>query len=149
MKTTNYYNTFIEIAEDCPVQIAEVPQQRGTTKSIANLQYEMISANPYKYTSDEVLFNVYAIRKNLNPEMLEPEKEKFFSNGQPCFRSSPLPKRYGWGVHSNSEGKIALYAIESEEYKRFTQDQNLVHLKAMRSKRIPPNHKDAPYYESK
>lgn len=63
------------------------------------------------------------------------EKTKFFSKGQACFRASPLTKRYGWGVHSNAEGKIALYAVGSEEYQKLSEDQALKHLKAMRSKR--------------
>jgi len=44
-------------------------------------------------------------------------------------------KRYGWGVHSDSNGRIALYAVESDEYAKLSKDKNLKHLKAMRSKR--------------
>ncbi|MEJ7677002.1 MAG: DUF6157 family protein [Segetibacter sp.] len=64
------------------------------------------------------------------------KEKKFFSKGQPCFRSSPLPKRYGWGVHSDHEGKMAIFAVESDEYKNFLKDKNLKHLKAMRTKRM-------------
>jgi hypothetical protein len=28
---------------------------------------------------------------------------------------SPLAKHYGWDVHHNAEGKVALYAAESDE----------------------------------
>ena len=56
METTNYYNTLIEVAEDCPIEHAEVPQERGGKKTIALMQYEMIAGNPYKYTSDDVIF---------------------------------------------------------------------------------------------
>ncbi|MGN7760701.1 DUF6157 family protein [Paenibacillus sp. 22594] len=31
-----------------------------------------------------------------------------------------MPKRYGWGIHYNREGKIALYGKESPEYDHFT-----------------------------
>ena len=34
MKSTNYYDAFIEVAEDCPVEAAEVPAQRGEGKSV-------------------------------------------------------------------------------------------------------------------
>jgi Family of unknown function (DUF6157) len=34
MHTTNYINTFIEIAEDCPVQSAEIPQQKDDEKTV-------------------------------------------------------------------------------------------------------------------
>lgn len=136
MKTTNYYNTFIHIAEDCPVKEAEVPPQKNGEKTVAAIQYEMIKENPYKYTSDDILFAVFAVKNNISPKEKVKEKEKFFSKGQPCFRSSPLAKRYGWGVHSNAEGKIAIYEVESADYKRFSKDKNVKQLKALRSKRI-------------
>jgi hypothetical protein len=135
MKTTNYYNTFIEVAEDSPVKAAEIPPKKGDEKTIANIQFEMISNNPYKYTSDDVIFSAYIIKQNLAKENYEKERQSFFSKGQACFRSSPLPKRYGWGIHSNAEGKIAIYGAESGEYKKYSEDKNLKHLKAMRSKR--------------
>lgn len=130
--TTNYYDAFIEVAEDCPVKKAEIPGKEG---SVANLQYIMLHKNPYKHTSDDVLFGVYASRNNIAKSKLKQEKEKFFSKGQPCFRSSSLTKRYGWGVHSDSEGKIALVPVDSKKYKQFKNDEKLKHLKAMRSKK--------------
>lgn len=133
--TTNYFNTFIQVAEDCPIRNAEMPPMKGDIKSIANIQFEMISNNPYKYTSDDVLFNCYAIKKGLPESELENEKETFFSKGQPCLRSSPLTKRYGWGIHSNEEGKIALYGMETSDYKNYEKDKNVKIVKAMRSKK--------------
>ena len=135
MKTTNYYNTFIAVAPDCPVNIAEIPPQKEAAKTIANFQFEMISAHPYKYTSDDVIFMGYALKNTLKKEELNAAKEIFFSKGQACLRSSPLAKRYGWGIHSNEEGKIAIYAIESATYKKLLADKKLKQLKAMRSKR--------------
>lgn len=133
--TTNYVNTFIAVAEDCPVTMAEVPPQKAGEKSIALSQFEMIKENPYQYTSDEVLFSVYAMRNQIDQATLAAERQKFFSKGQPCFRASPLPKRYGWGVHSNEAAKIALYAIETEEYQQLLKEPTLQHTQAMRSKR--------------
>lgn len=135
MHTTNYTNTFIETAEDCAAQKAEIPPQKGEAKSVASLQFDMIYEHPYKHTSDDVIFGVYAQRNGIKKVDLDAEREKFFSKGQPCMRASPLGKRYGWGVHSNAESKVALYPVESEEYARFAADENLKHTKAMRSKR--------------
>jgi hypothetical protein len=135
MKTTNYYNTFIEVAEDCPVSSAEVPPQKGTEKTVANLQFEMLEANPYRYNSDEVLFDVHACRQNISSLHLDAEREKFFSQGQACFRASALPKRYGWGLHCDGEGKIALVGLGSAEYEKLAFDESLMKVKAMRSKR--------------
>lgn len=133
MKTTNYYNTFIAVADDCPAEVAEIPPQKGAEKTVARLQFELIKENPYKCTSDDVLFRVFAIKNKINNRAYEAERERFFSKGQPCFRSSPLPKRYGWGVHSNAEGKMAVYAVESAEYKKFEKDKSLKHVKALQN----------------
>ena len=135
MKTTNYINTFIEVAEDCPIQKAEIPPQKGEEKTAANIQFEMIAHNPYKYTSDDVLFQVYAEKNGVKGAKLKEEREKFFSKGQACLRSSPLTKRYGWGVHNNEEGKVAIFPMESTEYKKFLKHADLKKVKAMRSKR--------------
>ncbi len=133
--TTNYVNTLIEIAEDSPTAIAEVPPLKGEDKSVANLQFEMLIAHPYHYTSDDVLFAVHAIRKDLSPAELDAERQQFFSKGQACLRASPLTKRYGWGVHSDAEGKVAMYAAESSAYQQLLKDDATAKVKAMRSKR--------------
>lgn len=133
MHTTNYFNTFIEIAEDCPAEFGEKPPLKGDKLSVANYQYDMVFDHPYTYNSDDVIFSIWAIRKDLPQD--ETERAQFFSKGQPCLRSSPLTKRYGWGIHSNSEGKIAMYGVESAEYQRLVADDSVTKVKAMRSKR--------------
>lgn len=135
MHTTNYYNTFIEIAEDSKVSQGVMPPIKGDKKSVANLQFEMLYDTPYKYNSDEVLFGVYAIRKEFDKDDLAEQKAIYFSKGQPCFRASPLTKSYGWGIHSNEEGKIAMYGADSEEYKAFLANDAIKKVKAMRSKK--------------
>lgn len=133
--TTNYYNTFIEIAEDCKTAKGEMPPIKGEKKTVANLQFDMLYENPYKYTSDEVLFRVFAIRKEFEKGEMDEQREHYFSKGQPCFRASPLTKSYGWGIHSNEEGKIAMYGAETNEYQKFLADDSIKKVKAMRSKR--------------
>ena len=135
MHTTNYFDTFIEVAEDSPASKGEVPPYRGDKKSVANLQYEMLEKNPYRYTSDDVLFSVYADRKDILESDRAVARAEYFSKGQPCFRASPLTKRYGWGVHANSEGKIALFAMNSDTYQVFCKDDSIAKTKAMRNKR--------------
>ena len=134
MSTTNYFNTLIEVAEDCPATHGEIPPVKGN-KSVANLQYEMLHGHPYEYTSDDVLFAVFAERKGISEEELAEQREIFFAKGQPCFRASPLTKRYGWGVHSNDEGKIALFAMDSEAYQDMATNNAIAKKKAMRSSR--------------
>lgn len=133
--STNYTNTFIEIADDCKVKQGDMPLIKGDKKSIANMQFDMLYESPYKYTSDEVLYTIYAKRKEIPDSEFEEMREVFFSKGQPCFRASPLTKTYGWGVHNNAEGKIAIYGAESDEYEKFILDASVEKVKAMRSKK--------------
>jgi len=135
MKTTNYFNTFIEVADDCPIKIAEVPPQKENGKTVANLQFNMINENPYCFTSDEIIFTIYAEKNCIDKKEYAKEKEKYFSKGQACLRSSPLSKRYGWGIHFDGDGKVAIYPFGSDEYKKYSNDKKLQHIKAMRSKR--------------
>lgn len=134
MSTTNYYNTFIEVAEDCPVDEAEIPPDQSR-KTKVRMQYELISENPYQYTSDDLLFHIYAERNNILNSKEENERETYFSKGRACLRSSSLGKRYGWGIHYDEDGKMALYGIESDKYQKLAEDESLEHLKAMRSSR--------------
>lgn len=133
--TTNYYNTFIEVAADCPAAEGEIPPLKGNSRSVANIQFDIIYNNPYIYTSDEVLFQVFTERNNLTPEDLDEFRKQFFSKGQPCFRASPLTKRYGWGIHSDKDGKIAIFGRETEEYKKFACDSDLKVVRAMNTSR--------------
>jgi|SRR5699024_581380 len=132
MSTTNYVNTFVEVAEDCPVNKAESPPERSR-KTKVRMQYELISENPYTYTSDDLLFHIYAKRHDIPESKKEEEREAYFSKGRACLRSSSLGKRYGWGIHYDENGKMALYGVESVKYTQFARDENLDHLKALRS----------------
>lgn len=135
MHTTNYFNTLIEIAEDCPVTAGVMPPVKGDKQTAANLQFALLRDHPYEYTSDDALFTVFAQRNGVTETNWEEQRAAFFAKGQPCFRASPLPKTYGWGVHSNAEGKIAIISADSVEYKALVADSAVTKVKAMRSKR--------------
>ena len=49
----------------------------------------MLYDNPYKYTSDEVIFGVFAERKEISKRDLEEARQAFFSKGQACFPRLP------------------------------------------------------------
>jgi hypothetical protein len=99
------------------------------------MQYDMISENPYRYTSDEIIFATYATKNQIQPADIEARRAAFFSTGQACLRASPLGKRYGWGIHHDAESRVALYPRESDAYLRLSQDPMLKQVKAMRSAR--------------
>ncbi|QNF33211.1 hypothetical protein HUW51_10905 [Adhaeribacter swui] len=131
--STNYQNTFIKVADDCPAANGETPPVKGDTKTVASMQFDLVSKNPYQFTSDEVFFQVFADRSGLTPSEYPEARARFFSKGQPCFRASPLAKRYGWGIHSDQHGKVALYGCETPEYEKLANNPALTVVKAMRT----------------
>jgi hypothetical protein len=131
----NYYDTLIEIADDCPAIKGQVPQARGGKKTKAVVEYELLVDHPYMYTEEDIAFEVYAVIHDIPKAGWARERAKFLSKGHPHLRVSPLAKRYGWGIHNNAEGKIALVAVESPEYKRLVNDPRTTKIKAFRSSR--------------
>ncbi|MFF4128012.1 DUF6157 family protein [Microbispora rosea] len=141
----NYYSTLIAVADDCPVTAAEVPGGRGGRPTVATLQYELISGAPYGLTQEDVLFETWLRRQDLPADLTAERRaelrKEFFSRSQACLRASPLPKKHGWGLLFDQDGRIALCPMESEEYRRLVdgaqagQDGGVRVLKALRSRR--------------
>lgn len=132
--TTNYTDTFIEVAADTKAETGTKPPSKDK-KTVAEMQYELIAKNPYEYTSDDILFQVFADRNDLTKNEYKQAREEFFSKGQACLRASPLTKTYGFGIHNDKNGKIALFGMESKEYQDFMKDSKIKKVKAMKSSR--------------
>lgn len=132
--STNYTNTFICVAEDCKKTESEIPPLKlDKPKSIARMQFEMITENPFQFTSDDIIFQIHCERKGI--AQTDEERDSFFSKGQPCFRSSPLAKSYGWGIHYDEQSRVGLVAMDDDAYDKLTNSQELTIVKAMRSSR--------------
>jgi hypothetical protein len=104
------------------------------------VQYELLSAHPYRLTQEDVLFETWLRRRPDAGELAEDERavlrEAFFATPQACLRASPLPKKYGFGLHFDADGRAALCPVESEEYARLSAGPAGVKVvKAMRSAR--------------
>jgi hypothetical protein len=133
--STNYANTFIAVADDATAVCGVPPPEKESNPSVASRTWRKISENPYAYTSDDVIFDVWADRQGIADEERARAREQFFSRGQPCLRASDLGKKYGWGIHHDAEGRVALYGVESDEYRSFVDGGNVKVVKAMRSSR--------------
>ncbi len=140
MKDMGYTDTFIQVAADCPAPRGEVPAGKRERKPIHVLQYELLSAHPYRFTHADLLYEVHVRHKAIAPAELKTRgpaiRKELLEKPHPCLRACLLPKKYGWGVHYNEQGRIALYARESEAYHRFTQEGGVANLvTALRSRR--------------
>nr|WP_243848585.1 DUF6157 family protein [Lysinibacter cavernae] len=110
---------------------------RGAKPTIASLQYELLSSAPYARTSDELLFAVHLIRAGVDESQLKPSERaeafaSFVAKPQACLRASPLGKQYGWGIHHDTDAKVALYGRGTAEYRRLADDSSVTQAMAMR-----------------
>jgi hypothetical protein len=129
----NYYDTLIQVADDCPATEGQVPVARAGRRTKAVVEYELLANHPYTYTEQDIAFEVYATVRDIPPASRPSERTEFLTKGHPHLRVSPLPKRYGWGIHNDAEGKIALVPVESPQYQRLLNDPKITKIKAFRS----------------
>lgn len=133
MHTTDYTDTLILPAPDTEAEAAAAPP--AGKRSVAELQYERLSGGEYTWTSDDLIFDVHCERK-ATPDAERPaEREKFFAKGQPCLRTSPLAKTYGWALHFDAAGRIALLPMNSERVVELKADPEVTVKTAMKSSR--------------
>lgn len=131
----NYYNTFILVAEDSKADHGEIPNTKRQNKTVGEIQFELLNGHDYKYTQEEVLFETHMLHKNIPEGAREAEREAFFGKSQACMRTSPLGKRYGWGLHFNQDGYVKLVAVDNPEYVKLANQKDLTITRAMKSKR--------------
>jgi hypothetical protein len=74
-------------------------------------------------------------KNQVDSSNLDELREQFFSKPKACFRASPLVKKFGGGIHYDSQGKIAIYDVNSETYNKLLNSNNITLVKGMRSKR--------------
>ncbi len=133
MHTTNYVNTLITVAPDTKAVAATAPTVgKG---SVAELQFALLHGHDYELTSDDVIFGVFADRTRVAVKERRAARDQFFSRGQPCLRTSPLAKSYGWGIHADAEGRVALLPMESSRYIALLNDEATVKRQAMKTSR--------------
>lgn len=130
----NYFDTLIAVAADCPVSSSVVPEPRGGKKTVAVLQYEMLAGHPYTLRQEDVLFESWYARQP-DPGDRDRRWHEFFAKSQACLRASPLPKQYGWGLHFDADGRVALLPVESAEYRALAEGGQVTVVKAMASRR--------------
>jgi hypothetical protein len=130
--STNYVDTFIAIAGDCPAEKGLVP--RGAT-TVAALRLSLLRSRPYSMTSDELLFEVHAQRLGLADKDRAAAREAFFAKPLACLRASPLVKTHGWGLHHDSRGRVAAFGVETAAYRRLAGSKDIKVVAGLRSRR--------------
>jgi hypothetical protein len=116
MERVDYVHTFIAVAPDCAATSGTPPPVREESPSVAARMYRLIAEHPYRFTSADVIFTVYADRQGIPAGDRTAARAEFYARSQACLRSSDLGKRYGWGIHADADGRLALYGVGTDEY---------------------------------
>jgi hypothetical protein len=91
----NYVDSFIAVADDCKTTTAKIPEPRGTAKTVAQIQYEMLVDNPYEFTQEDVLFESWFARQGDESTAVETGLKASIYSGVPI---APLHGLPGSGV---------------------------------------------------
>jgi hypothetical protein len=132
VKTTNYVDTFISVSPDCPARAGETPAKPGT---VAALQLALLQAQPYRLTSDDLLFEVHARRHGIADADRPAARAALLGKPQACLRASPLVKKHGWGLHHDGQARMAAFGVETDAYRELAARQDLKQVAGMRSTR--------------
>lgn len=130
--TTDYFSTFITASPDSTAIQGVSPAKPET---IAGLQFALLSQHPYSRTSDELLFEIHCRRSGIDGAAKGTARDAFLAKSKACLRASPLVKQHGWGLHFDKDGKVALYGVESAEYRALLQGKDVKVIPGMRSSR--------------
>jgi hypothetical protein len=129
-------NEFVAVAEDCPAVSATEPPARRGGPTLARLQFDLLTADPYRLTLDELDWAVHLARTDVPEDGRESVRDALLAKGRPCMRASPLTKLYGWGAHYDEDGRIGLHPIGSERYRALSTGAGGIRVtKAMRTRR--------------
>lgn len=129
----SYTNAFITLAPDCPITVGQVPRQ---PMSIAGLEHALLLGFPYRYTSPDLIFEVQQRHKNVQDAELPAFRAWLLAKLRPCMRLSMLPKRWGWGIHFDELGRMAIYGAETSDYRHFAKRLDLRVMSARPSQRL-------------
>jgi hypothetical protein len=137
MHTTNCVDTFITTAPDSTATAGKAPPAPapGKPPTVARLAFDFVHNRPYAATSDDVIFGVFAIRSAIPQDSQAAARAAFFAKPQACLRASDLAKRYGWGIHYDDKGRVALVGVETDAYAKLAKGTSVTVKAAMRSKR--------------
>lgn len=135
----SYKNTFVVVSTDCPVDHHQIPVPKGDKLPGHIIEYDLLTRQPYTLDHEGLIFEVYIRRQGMELPLGKAEKKELwdalFSKGHPCMRASALVKRYGFGAHYDTDGRIAIYPMESKEYKQFIADNTITKVPGMRTSR--------------
>lgn len=113
-------NSLITIAESSS-KMSEKPTSKTGKKTVATTLFKVLKENPYQFKQFDVFYEVHINQLNKS-KTLKLETYKL--------QRSELCALRGWGIHGDSQGKLALIPAESDKYKELLSDPTIKKKKA-------------------
>ena len=113
----------ILIATKCSMKRGTKPVSNREQPTIAMHQYDVLTEMPYQLTYEQLKDEVHGNRRG---KELTREQSKTY-----MMKRSELCKIWGWGVHQDKNGKLALVGCETKEYRRLVKDLQVQKEKAL------------------
>ena len=141
MRVKAIVDAFVLVAPDCLVGAAVPPPSRGDIPTVPAIQYELLTAHPYTLTLLDLIYETHVRRAGLLGPLTAAARAaievELFGKPVACMRTSALPKKYGWGVHYDGQGRLALHGVGTAEYQAFAtgQVEGVTVTAAMRNRR--------------
>lgn len=114
----------ILVAANCPVNKGTEPPDDRKSKTISRIKFELLTAKPYEFTEEEFFKNVHHVIRNKSDLKI---KSYLLARVQ-------LARQWGWGIHRDSNGKLALVGWETPEYRRLKNDPSVKQTRAYRAR---------------
>ena len=109
---------------------ADSPHKKGTPPvsrkpdAIVMIEYDELINNPYKYTYEGLKHQVHIVRRKKKAGELKLDSYRL--------TRSQLLKEWGWGIHIDRNGKLALLGCETPKYKQLMKDPSIEKQRAHR-----------------
>ena len=113
----------IMVPEDCQRKKGTPPESRKPD-AIVMIEYDELINIPYKYTYEEFKHQVHIDRRGKDIGELKLDSYRL--------TRSPLVKKWGWGIHIRSNGKLAIVGCETPKYRQLVNDPDVKKMKAFR-----------------
>ena len=127
-RETPYTNMLVTVAPDSTANEAvEPPLLKNGKATEARAIWEILLREPYKWLWSELILKV---RQDAGKTSVA----RIIKDATDGLLSSQLPKKYGWGINHDEEGRVALVAVDSDEYKKLESDPKVKKIHAFRNK---------------
>lgn len=119
-QNSDLINTLITIAASSSEK-SIIPVSKSKKETVKEVVYRVLKENPYKFKQYELFYEVHINQlKKIRQLKLETYK----------LQRSELCALLGWGIHGDSEGRLALVAADSEEYKAMLSNKEIKKINA-------------------